>query len=207
MNEDFPPRIESGLGGPPRIEALRDEEVAGVALNAIDNVRDLTGYPKDVPIPAFMGTFARHPEVFDRFLAFGMHLLCNSTLEPRERELVTLRTGWLCDAPYEWGEHVSSGLEQGLTREEIEWIKLGSAAPGWDERDRALLRAVEELHDDAMISDETWVVLERYLDDRQLIELPTIVGHYHMTAFIQNSLRFVPGRNRYGEEVKQEDAA
>lgn len=206
MSDNFPPRIETGLGGPPRIEALRDEEVGGVALDAIDNVRDLTGYPRDVPIPAFMGTFARHPEVFDRFMAFGMHLLCHSALAARERELVTLRTGWLCDAPYEWGEHVSSGLDNGLTREEIEWIKLGSAAAGWNERDRALLRAVEDLHENAMISDETWEVLERHLDKRQLIELPTIIGHYHMTAFIQNSLRFVPGRDKHGEKVEQEVA-
>lgn len=204
MSDDYPSRIDSGPAGPPRIEALRDEEVAGVALAAIDNVRDLTGYPKDAPIPTFMGTFARHPEVFDRFMAFGMHLLYHSALEPRERELLTLRTGWLCDAPYEWGEHVSSALDHGLTREEIEKIKAGSAAAGWNECDRALLKAVDELHDQAMISDDTWEVLERYLDDRQLIELPLIVGQYHMTAFLQNSLRFVPGRDKHGEKVEKE---
>ena len=41
-----------------------------------------------------------------------------------------------------------------------------------------------------MISDETWAVLARWLDDSQLIELPMIAGHYHMVAFVQNSLRF-----------------
>lgn len=91
---------------------------------------------------------------------------------------------------YQFGEHVVSGKRIGITGEEIERIKQGSAAEGWSEHDRALLKAAEELHADAMISDETWAALSAWLDERELIELLMIVGHYHITAFVQNSLRF-----------------
>jgi len=100
-----------------------------------------------------------------------------------------LRTGWLCKAPYEWGEHVKIGKRVGLTREEIERVTGGSTASGWDENDRALLSAIEQLKENAMISDETWAVLKRRLDERQLIELPILVGQYQGLAYLQNALR------------------
>jgi hypothetical protein len=39
------------------------------------------------------------------------------------------------------------------------------------------------------ISDATWGMLARRLDERQLIELPIVVGQYQTVAYYQNSLR------------------
>ncbi len=64
----------------------------------------------------------------------------------------------------------------------------GAGASGWSTLDATLLRAVDELHDDACISDDTWAVLAAHYDERQMIELPMIIGHYHMLAFTLNSL-------------------
>ena len=66
---------------------------------------------------------------------------------------------------------------------------MGPAAPGWDPFDAALLRAVDELHDDSHLTDETWAVLADRYDDKQLIELPMLVGQYHLVAFTMNTLR------------------
>src|SRR5436309_2983836 len=38
------------------------------------------------------------------------------------------------------------------------------------------------------ISDTTWAALADRYDERQLIEVPMLVGHYHMVAFTLNSL-------------------
>jgi alkylhydroperoxidase family enzyme len=125
--------------------------------------------------------YRRHTE-----LAFQLY---GGALAARDRELIILRTGWLCKAPYEWGEHVRIGKRVGLTAEEIERVRTGSTALGWDENDRAILSAVEQLRENAMISDETWAVLARRLDERQLIELPILVGQYQGLAYLQNALR------------------
>ncbi|MCB2061556.1 MAG: carboxymuconolactone decarboxylase family protein, partial [Novosphingobium sp.] len=172
MDGKFPPRIENGLCGPPRIEPLGPEELGEAGWQAMNRARDLTGYPKDAPLHPFLATMCRHTEMFERYMEFGMNFLLNSAIAPRDREMVILRTGWLCDAPYEWCEHVAAGLREGLTRQEIDWISEGPSAPGWDERDRALLRAVDELHGNATISDEVWAVLAEHFDERQLLELP-----------------------------------
>ena len=38
------------------------------------------------------------------------------------------------------------------------------------------------------ISDATWNELASHYDERQLIELPMLVGHYHLVAYTLNSL-------------------
>jgi alkylhydroperoxidase family enzyme len=117
----------------------------------------------------------RHPYLYRRHVELAFQLY-SGKLSPRDRELVILRVGWLCKAPYEWGEHVKIGKRVGLTQEEIERATRGSTASAWGEHDRAIVRAAEELHQDAMISDETWKVLSRRLDEQQLIELLLLVG-------------------------------
>ena len=41
----------------------------------------------------------------------------------------------------------------------------------------------------AMISDPTWSELETFLDDRQLIELPYVIGTYAKEVFLQDPFR------------------
>ena len=183
-------RMEQILGAPPRLDPLPAGEIAETAMIAIDRIRALNDIDADLPMPEFFATVGKHPELLAAFLDFGIRFLGDTALPGRERELAILRTGWLCGAPFEWGEHVLIGKEAGLSAEEIERVTQGSAAPGWGELDAAVLRACEELHADAMISDETWAVLARHLTEQQLIELPVLAGQYHKVAFIQNSLRF-----------------
>jgi alkylhydroperoxidase family enzyme len=76
----------------------------------------------------------------------------------------------------------------GLTEPEIARVLAGPDAPGWDAFDATLLRAADELHDDSCISDATWAALAARYDDRQLVELPILVGQYHLVAFMLNSL-------------------
>ena len=183
--------MEQVLGSPPRINPLPESEIAESAMIAIDRIRTMNDIALDTPVPEFFATFGKHPELLAAFLDFGIRFLGDTALPDRLRELVILRTGWLCGAPFEWGEHVLIAKQDaGLSADEIEWIVAGSAAPGWGELDGAVLKACEELHAEAMISDATWQVLARHLSDQQLIELPVLAGQYHKVAFVQNSLRF-----------------
>jgi len=151
--------------------------------------------PRPDKISAYSATMLRHPGLYRRHTELALELF-RGALTARHRELAILRLGWLCQAPFEWGEHVHNGKHlAGLTSEEIEQLKQGSTARIWNEDDHAILRAVEELVGDAMITDETWAVLTRYLDERQLIELLVLVGHYQGVAYLQNTLRcpLLPG--------------
>ncbi len=109
-------------------------------------------------------TLARHPKLLKRWGVFGTHVLYKSTLPARERELLILRTGWLCRSEYEWGQHVPIAKGCGITDEEINRVTEGPDAIGWHQSDGALLRAVDELLTDAFISDATWQMLSERFD-------------------------------------------
>jgi 4-carboxymuconolactone decarboxylase len=137
-------------------------------------------------------TLARHPELFKAWMQFASYLLISGKLPFADRELVILRTGYNCRAPYEWGQHVRIAVSGGIEREIVDRVAAGPDAPGWDDRQTLLLRAADELHADARISDATWGDLARHLDQQQLIELPMLIGQYHLVAFTLNSLGIQP---------------
>lgn len=142
--------------------------------------------PDGTPLNIF-ATFAHHPKLLKRWLVFASHILSKSELPERDRELLILRTGWRCRSRYEWGQHVAIAKRVGLADDEITRITVGPDAAGWSSLDAALLRAADELHDDACIADATWATLAEHYDTRQLIEVPFTVGQYHLVAFALNS--------------------
>lgn len=134
-------------------------------------------------------TLVRHRGLYRRWLPFAGKLLMAGKLEPRERELLILRTACNCRAEYEWGQHVRLGREAGLSDEEIRRVRQGPAADGWSAQEGALLQAADELHRDAAIGDRTWEALAARYGEQELIEICMLVGNYHLVAFTLNSLR------------------
>ncbi len=68
-------------------------------------------------------------------------------------------------------------------------MKEGPDADGWEPFDRVLVRAVDELIDDADISDGTWAELAGALDTQQLMDLVFTVGAYDLLAMLFRSFR------------------
>ena len=146
----------------------------------------------DEPVFNIFRTLIQHPDLFKRWLPFGTHVLHRSTLPPRERELAILRIGYLCRAGYEWGQHVLIGREAGLADDEIRRIREGADAPGWSELESLVLRATDELHGDAHISDATWEKLSQHLSTQQLMDLVFAVGQYNLLSMALNTFGVQP---------------
>jgi alkylhydroperoxidase family enzyme len=167
----------------PRLTPLTSDEVTDEQRELLESVVTSDGWAINI-----FATLVRHPGLFRRWMPFGGKLLAGK-LPARDRELLILRTGWLCRAEYEWGQHVVIARGVGVTDDEIEQVKQGADAGGWtDPFDVALLRAAEELHANSTLSDETWNALSARYDERQLVEVPMLVGHYHMVAYTLNTL-------------------
>jgi alkylhydroperoxidase family enzyme len=142
-------------------------------------LRRRKGGPKGLNV---LGTLARHPSLMHAFHTFNGHILSSSTLTPRQRELLILRVAALREAEYEWEQHVIIAGDAGIAHEEIARIRLGADAPGWSPLDAAMLRAVDELVRDALVSDVTWSALAETFDDQQLMDLVFTVGAYDLLA-------------------------
>lgn len=182
------------LGQPPRLAPVDRKAVADQVMAVTAHLRKgVVG--GDTPlaldaVPEIMFTMCRFPDLWQKIIDLSVQIQGpDSVLDVRDRKLAILRTGWLCQAPFEFGEHVKQSLRAGLGAAEIERVTIGSAAPEWDEHDRAILRAAEELHANAMICDETWAQLSKRLDEHQRVELLVLIGQFTATAYFQNALR------------------
>ena len=133
-------------------------------------------------------TCAQAPELCQAWLEFTDYLLQDSSLPLRDRELLILRIGYLNGGAYEWAAHRGLALSVGITEEELQQITEGPEAAGWNQWDATLLRAADELHDNALISDSTWEILAARYDTRQMMELVFTVGQYNLVAMYLNSL-------------------
>jgi len=174
------PRLQA-----PRVAPLADDEMDAETRALLGAT---SGDLRRGPILNIFRTIAHHPKLLKRWLVFGAHVLAKSTLPPRERELAILRIGWRCGSEYEWGQHVAIGRDSGLGDDEIRRVAAGPEAPGWNAFDAAILRAVDELHDDSFLSDASWNALTARWSTEQVIDFIFAVGQYTLVSMALNSL-------------------
>ena len=118
--------------------------------------RDLAARFASLGMANVMGAYLRYPALAAAILPYTEYLLTASTLPPRDREILWLRTAWLAHSNYLWAHRVPAARRVGLTAKEIERVAVGPADPNWGTFEAALLRAADELHVDAFVSDATW---------------------------------------------------
>jgi alkylhydroperoxidase family enzyme len=134
----------------------------------------------------FFRTLVRHPRIYKRWIPYG-HGLLNGSLPARDRELLVLRAAHRVESFYEWSHHEPIASSNGLTDEEIARVRLGPDEEEWSDFDATVLRAADELIDSHTLSDKTWQLLRRRYDERQMIEVPMVVGFYFSMGFALNS--------------------
>jgi len=155
-------------------------------------------------------TLMVHPELAARMRPLGAALLGHPTVDPREREIVIHRATARSGAEYEWGVHaVAFGRPLGLTDDQVTATATGDADdPAWSDRDRLLVRLVDELHDTATVSGDLWSELAREWEPAQLLELVVCAGWYRLISQVINAAgvesepwaeRFPPAGGQRGE--------
>ena len=132
-------------------------------------------------------TLAHHPNLSRRWMVFANHILGKSTLPDRDRELLILRIGFLCQAGYEWGQHVLISRRCGMSEEEISSTQTGPQTEGLSAKDKVLLQATDDLHREAHVSNETWEGLATYFNTQQLMDIVFTVGQYNLVSMALNS--------------------
>lgn len=139
------------------------------------------------PVLNIFRTLVNHPSLARRWMVFANHILGKSTLSPRDREMLILRIGYLCQAGYEWGQHVQISRRLGMSDDEIRLCQTGPDTQGISELDRLLLLATDELHNDAHVSDETWAGLLGFYNTQQMMDIVFTVGQYNLVSMALNS--------------------
>jgi len=132
-----------------------------------------------------------HPDLAETMRPLAWFFLdpTTSALEARVREVVVARTCGRARCEYQWGVHQTVfGDAVGFTQEQRESTVNGSPDDTcWDARDRAVLRAVDELYDSSTVSDDSWKALSEHFTGKQQLELVALVGWYLLNCFTSNA--------------------
>jgi alkylhydroperoxidase family enzyme len=135
-----------------------------------------------------LATYLRHPVLAASIMPFERYIANESTLAPRHRELLILRTAWLCRAEYVWAHHADSARKSGMTGEDLMRIARGPDAAGWDPFEASLIRAADELHLSAFVSDGTWNALAARYKTPEMMDAVFTVAEFTMVAGTLNSV-------------------
>ena len=136
-------------------------------------------------------TLLNVPELVDRTMTFHNYITQDSSLPPRIRELLMLRTAWLHGSDVLWRERVPFARRAGLTAEEIRKIALGPAA-GWDPFEANLLRMADQLFRNSFVNDAVFKQVAARYDTCNLMDAGMTVADVASLALIYNTLGVQP---------------
>ena len=145
----------------------------------LGEIRSFLGKPLNIH-----GMMAHHPELLKSWMPLRNHIVKNSTLSGRQRELIILRTAYNCRADYEWRHHVERGRVAGLEMVEIERVKKGASADGWSQDESALLSAADDCHRESRFTETTREQLQQHFNSQQQLDIMVTVGMYKILAMI-----------------------
>ena len=139
-----------------------------------------------------LATFIRFPQLVRGTYPLAGYLMADSTITPRQRELLTLRTAWNCSSQYMWSYDVPRAKAAGISDAEIARIAQGPDAADWSPLEAALLRAADDLHKDSFISGPAWAVMAKALRRDQLVDATFTVTDMMQFAALYNSIGIEP---------------
>ncbi|GAA5048832.1 carboxymuconolactone decarboxylase family protein [Nocardia callitridis] len=134
-------------------------------------------------------TLGRTGGLFRGWLHYSGKLMPGGRLRRHESELVILRVAHLRECAYETDHHIRLGKRAGVTPDILEQIRTGPTAPGWSDKHRALIAAVDQLVTTRDLDDETWSTLANHYDERSLIEIVLLTNQYDGLASTITTLR------------------
>lgn len=134
-------------------------------------------------------TLGRTGGTFLGWLHYSGQLMPGGALNRYFTEMLILRVAHLRSCDYEQDHHRRLGAKAGLTPELQERIKAGPEAPGWSDKERALLTAVDQILLTKGLEDAEWDALAAHFDERQLIEICLLITQYDGLATTIGVLR------------------
>jgi alkylhydroperoxidase family enzyme len=168
----------------PRISPLKEENWDEETSKLVNRWNEISKNP----LPNVHRTIINNSKLFKRWRPFSNHILFKNSLSPRDREIVILRIGWLCQSRYELAQHVGAGIGLGFSDKDFQNIWNGPKSEGLASNEAALLSAVDELYLDAIIKDETWEILSRSYNQDQLLDIVFTTGQYNLISTFLNSI-------------------
>jgi alkylhydroperoxidase family enzyme len=147
--------------------------------NSSERTREILGKNRNANILKMM---AHSPSYLLQYCRLGGTIRHRGELDPVVRELAIIRTGILCQAPYEVVAHKRIGRNVGVSDEQNAALEDWKSATCFNELQRAALAFTDEIVGLHRPTDATFNAIAARLTPAALIELQLSVGFYIMTS-------------------------
>lgn len=165
-----------------RVELLTSEAASAVA--------EEFGLHEAVTKLNVFRTMLHRPKTAKAIWDLLFSLLFDAALPARSRELVIMRIGWATGCDYEWTQHWPLAQDlYGCGPEELLAVRAWREADCFDESDRAVLGATDEMIETNDLCDETWARCEAALGRDASIDLVAAIGTWSLISKLARGLR------------------
>lgn len=169
----------------PRIAPLPEAQWTDVHRQLIDR------FAGGKPDTAFR-TLLNLPAAVEGMMPYTNYLADESSLSPRHRELLILRTAWLLGNQPLWAKHAPRARQAGLAAADIKRVAQGPEAQGWSPFDATLLKVVDQLYRNSSVTDATWKALAAEYDTFHLMDAVETVNQFTILAMAYNAFGVQP---------------
>jgi len=145
-------------------------------------IDDMNGQPLNIH-----SLMANHPRMLNAWWDLRNYSVNGGDLDQRHCEIAILRVAVHMGSWYEWASHVDRGLACGLTLAEIERVRAGPNAGGWDAQEAALLAAIDNLVENQAIEESTLRELGEHFTQQQVLDIILLYGMYNTIACMINT--------------------
>ena len=165
----------------PRVSPLPESEWTADQRAIVEQYAD--GNPGNA-----LRTLIRVPALARRVLPMLTYVATDSTLSPRHRALLILRTAWLTQSASHWATYASQG---DLTDEEVLRVAQGPGE-GWSEFEAVLIGLADELFRHSSITDATWDRLSDQYSLHNMADAVVTVADITTQSILFNALGVQP---------------
>ena len=152
----------------------------------------VTKFTRDGRADNGLKTLLHVPELVEGVMPYTNYLSEESTLTPRQRELLVLRTAWLFGNQPLWATHAPRAKSAGMAAPDLRRIAQGPDAPGWDPFEATLLRLADQLYRNSSVTGATWQALSASFDMFHLMDAVETVNHFIVLSLVYNSFGVQP---------------
>ena len=132
------------------------------------------------------GTLANHEALFKAIGPVMGHLLIGNALDDVLREIVIVRSCLHDRGAYPFRQHVRIAAESGVDRLTI--MELESKDPSLrTASEQVVVKAVDELHRESSVRDDTWDELVRHLSTEAIMDMVFTAGFYGLISLVLNA--------------------
>jgi alkylhydroperoxidase family enzyme len=149
------------------------------------------GMPEPMGRLSIFRTLLHRPKTAKAVADLLLSLLMGSEISHRRRELIIMRIGWVTGSEYEWTQHwpLAQELFECSADELLALRGNWRTAACFDEIDRAVLTATEELLETGDLCDETWQACYDSLGRDAAIDMVAAIATWLLISKLARGLR------------------